>query len=170
MATAALFAECKSDLQKFAGVARPKIRELFGGLGEKKTALVAYKPKEAVAKAMALTPQAYGGKPVDPAYPWGVQWTGHADLRTCKVDIDEMKKAFKTWENFSVFDQETVNSLAGPFKQYFDRAAEQQAERQAAVPLTTEGNLHKNVFQILNQGNLSNDDKIAQLRKVLDAH
>jgi len=48
MATVALFAECKSDLQKFASVARPKIRELFGGFAERKTALVAYTPKEAV--------------------------------------------------------------------------------------------------------------------------
>merc|ERR1712151_846187 len=99
---------------------------------------VTYKPKEAVAKAMALTPQAYGGKPVDPAYPWGVHWPGHADTRTCKVDVDEIKKAFGRWSDFQFLfflDEEIVNS----FKQYRNRAAEQQLKLQDAIPLTTEG-------------------------------
>ncbi|CAK0852662.1 unnamed protein product [Prorocentrum cordatum] len=109
---------------------------------------------------MASTPQAFWGKPVDPAYPLRLQCIDPAELLTCRADVDEIRKALKTWEHF--FDQETVSSLTGPFMQFFGRTAEQHAQQQAAVTLTTEGDLHKRIFQVLNQGSPTNDDKVSQ--------
>lgn len=61
---------------------------------------------------LAPTPTTFGNLVLstDPKYPWGVKWCGTCDTRTCIVDKTEIRKAFQTWQIFSI--SEVIEELS----------------------------------------------------------
>uniref|UniRef100_A0A7S2H7K9 Uncharacterized protein n=1 Tax=Zooxanthella nutricula TaxID=1333877 RepID=A0A7S2H7K9_9DINO len=127
-----ILVEAKADIVRYRAAALPAMQSALSGV-RARAAAASQQPTALLAAPTAPVPAL--------AHPWGVQWPGKADVRTCAVDFKAIAGAFKMWQGFTIVpDDEMSRELA---------VVMEGASAAPEVPdsqLTEEGLLHRRIF------------------------